>query len=129
MEYILWELIATSYTKDLENIWIHFAGHGGGQKGGDEKDNQDEFFCPVDFVKNGVLTDDQFGHMLKFFNPNTKVVCVFDSCRSGTMGDLPFVYSKQGKKRGVDTEHPSNVIMLSSNKFQWKQCKHGVNDK
>ena len=118
MEYVLWELIATSYTKDLANVWIHFAGHGGGQRdqknGGDEKDGQDEYICPVDYVKNGVLTDDQFGHMLKFFNPNTKVVCVFDSCRSGTMGDLPFVYMTQGKKMGVDTSHPSNVIMLSA---------------
>jgi hypothetical protein len=118
MESVLWELIATSYTKNLEKVWIHFSGHGGGQKdqrnGGDEQDGQDEFICPVDYLENGVITDDQFGHMLKLFNPNTKVVCVFDSCNSVTMGDLPFVYTKTGRTVEVNTQHPSNVIMLSA---------------
>jgi hypothetical protein len=116
IESVLWELIATSYMKNLENVWIHFSGHGGGVKdelNGDEKDGQDEYFCPSDYVENGVFKDDQFGHMLKFFNPQTNIVCVFDSCNSGTMGDLPFTYTRSGMKVQDGEQHMSNVIMLS----------------
>ena len=109
----LWELVVQSHQKSLKNVWIHFSGHGTGvtDQNGDETDGQDEAICPVDHLTNGVITDDTIKSMIRYFNKDTQVVCVFDCCHSGTMGDLK--YRMDGVMANTKSECWANVVMLS----------------
>jgi hypothetical protein len=96
-------LASRSWKESLEVAWIHFSGHGCSVRDltGDEKDGMDECIIPSDFMKSGVVSDDYIRNTLRNFNPKTKVICVFDCCHSGTMGDLKYRY--------IDTKHPPLV--------------------
>lgn len=114
---ILYKLAIESHTKYLDKAFIHFSGHGIGitDKNNDEIDGKDEAICPVDYKKVGVITDDLIKKILKYFNPKTKVTCVFDCCHSGTIGDLKYRYITPHE---IQDENPqskcnSNIIMLS----------------
>lgn len=114
---ILWQLVQQSHTENLDRVWIHYSGHGIGitDTSGDEKDGMDEAICPTDYLKVGVITDDTIKSLLKKFNPRTKVVCIFDCCHSGTMGDLRYKLTPD-VKTVIDNETgrcPSKVVMIS----------------
>jgi len=115
---ILWGLVVQSHRDGLERVWIHFSGHGTGitDRSGDEQDGQDEAICPVDYATRGVITDDMIKNMIRYFNKETSVVCVFDCCHSGTMGDLKYRMSETGDVTANDLEDTqcwANVTMLS----------------
>lgn len=88
----LFELAAESIKKNLEFVWIHFSGHGSytADKSGDELDRRDEALVPTDFQQSGLISDDYLQSIFRCFNPKTRVVCVFDCCHSGTIGDIKF---------------------------------------
>ena len=76
-----------------EYVWVHYSGHGTSVRdtSGDEGDGRDECLVPVDFQTAGFLVDDDLvGILGRFQRPTTKVVCVMDSCHSGTVCDLKY---------------------------------------
>lgn len=85
-------LARETYSQKLTRVWIHFSGHGTRVPdfNRDELDGADECIVPSDFRVRGVVTDDTINAIFKQFSPNTKVVCVFDCCHSGTICDLRF---------------------------------------
>ena len=88
----LYTLAIKSHYKSIDLVYLHFSGHGASllDRSGDERDGKDEVFVPSDYDTRGVIYDDTFRYLFKRFHPDTKVVCVFDCCHSGTMGDLPY---------------------------------------
>jgi len=111
-------LASRSWKDSLEVAWIHFSGHGCSTRDltGDEKDGLDECIVPSDFKKNGVVSDDYIRNVLRNFNPKTKVICIFDCCHSGTIGDLKYRYLKS--HTNVQLEHTneacsSPVLLIS----------------
>ncbi|ORX49150.1 peptidase C14 [Hesseltinella vesiculosa] len=79
------------------------SGHGGqvADTAGDEVSGFDDTIYPVDFERyegeTGQITDDQLHDLL--VNPLPKgcrLTALFDSCHSGTVLDLPYVYSTKG---------------------------------
>lgn len=95
------ELATASYRENLDFAWIHYSGHGCFviDKSGDERDQRDECLVPSDFERSGFILDDTIGDILGSFNPNTRVVCVFDCCHSGTIGDVK--YSWEGPQNAI----------------------------
>lgn len=93
----LYELAIASHKDDLDLVWIHYSGHGSHVRdtSGDEKDGQDECLVPSDFRTAGLLKDDYLNSLFAQFNPKTRVICVFDCCHSGTIGDVK--YSWEGE--------------------------------
>lgn len=87
-----------SHSENLERVWLHFSCHGTQIRdiSGDEDDGKDECICPLDFTSSGVISDDIIHKLLTSFNPKTNVVCVFDCCHSGTIGDLPYMLTNEG---------------------------------
>lgn len=87
-------LAARSWHENLDIAWIHFSGHGCSVRdiSGDERDGLDECIVPSDFNRVGVVPDDYIRNVLRNFNPKTRLVCVFDCCHSGTIGDLKYRY-------------------------------------
>ena len=114
---ILYKLAMESHTRKLKRAFIHFAGHGVGilDRNNDEVDGKDEAICPVDYQRSGVITDDLIKKILKNFNINTKVTCVFDCCHSGTIGDLKYKLTDKNKVVISNTSKAcdSNIVIIS----------------
>ena len=84
---------AVNSNPSCDFVWIHYSGHGASVRdtSGDEADGCDECLVPVDFRTAGFITDDELQTILaRFSRPTTKVVCIMDSCHSGTVCDLKY---------------------------------------
>lgn len=92
----MYELVADSYSQDLEEIFLHYSGHGTQRddETGDEEegDDKDQVLVPWDCSRNGYVTDEKINQILARINPKTRVICLFDCCHSATMADLPYRY-------------------------------------
>jgi metacaspase-1 len=97
----LYEMAVLSYRESLDFVWIHYSGHGSyiADRSGDEKDGKDECLVPSDYKSRGLLSDDCLNSLFKLFNPNTRIVFVFDCCHSGTIGDVK--YSWEGPENAT----------------------------
>ncbi len=98
-------LAAASSVTDF--MWVHFSGHGSWVRdaSGDETDRRDETIV----LHDGVLTDDQFSGVLATFAPTCTVFVVFDSCHSGTMGDMKFAWPHLSAVSAVMSQPRSRV--------------------
>lgn len=82
--------------KPGDSLLFYFSGHGMRQRGfhGDEIDGFDETICPVDFETNGMILDNYINQTLvRPLIQGVALHAIFDSCHSGTVLDLPFVYN------------------------------------
>ncbi|CAG8556227.1 15532_t:CDS:2 [Dentiscutata heterogama] len=97
----------------VANAQPHDSGHGGQQidTDGDEEDGYDETIMPLDFQTRGQIIDDEMHHILVDGLPaGCRLTVVFDSCHSGTVLDLPYVYSTHGKvKKPHIIQHAINA--------------------
>jgi hypothetical protein len=69
----------------------------------------------VDYATAGVIIDDDLNRIFRHFNPITHVVCVFDCCHSGTMGDLRYEYVPDSGLSidAGESKCQSNLLLLS----------------
>nr|KYP60565.1 Metacaspase-3 [Cajanus cajan] len=81
------------------SLVFYFSGHGSQQpehKKGDEVDGLDETICPVDFVGDGVITDNDLNSIIiRPLKKGFKLHAIIDACHSGTTLDLRCVYKKE----------------------------------
>ncbi|KAG1723922.1 peptidase C14, caspase domain-containing protein [Suillus paluster] len=78
-----------------DSLFFHFSGHGSQIRDldGDEVDGYDEVIFPVDFQESGVISDDEIHEiMVKPLVAGSRLTALFDSCHSGTVLDLPYLY-------------------------------------
>ena len=81
-------------------LFFHYSGHGGQAKAtqGDEDDGMNETIIPLDYQQAGQMEDDELHELLVRPLPvGCRLTALFDSCHSGTVLDLPFVYATSGK--------------------------------
>ena len=70
---------------------------------GDEDDGYDEVIYPVDFRVAGHIVDDEMHRiMVKPLQPGVRLTAIFDSCHSGSILDLPYLYHSNGRVKGSD---------------------------
>ncbi|VFQ77517.1 unnamed protein product [Cuscuta campestris] len=78
-----------------DSLVFHYSGHGSQQlnhTAGDEVDGRDETLCPLDFVTQGMIVDDEINAAIVRPLPRgAKLHAVIDACHSGTVLDLPFL--------------------------------------
>ncbi|KAF9996375.1 Ca(2+)-dependent cysteine protease [Modicella reniformis] len=93
--------------KDAEpqdSLFFHYAGHGGRIKDfsyngkaehlGDEADGYDEIIYPCDYLRSGIISDDEmYDLMVKDLPAGVQLTALVDACHSGTMLDLPYIYN------------------------------------
>ena len=110
-----------SQSANLSEIWFHYSGHGSQVKAIDksEIDNLDEVIVPVDYQKNGFITDNEIYNIIK--NSKCKTILIFDSCHSGSMCDLQwsFLYKNGSILKSLNT----NKIISNPNIFCFSGCK------
>ncbi|OTB07654.1 hypothetical protein M426DRAFT_317960 [Hypoxylon sp. CI-4A] len=90
-------LVANARPNDA--LFLHYSGHGGQTKDedGDEEDGYDEVIYPVDYETAGHIVDDQLHHVvIKPLQAGVRLTAIFDSCHSGSVLDLPYIYSTKG---------------------------------
>lgn len=75
---------------------FHYSGHGSQVEDldGDEVDGNDECIMPVDYKTKGVILDDEINDTIVRPLPRGATLhATFDSCHSGTILDLPYVFN------------------------------------
>eukprot|EP01103_Thecamoeba_quadrilineata_P003924 TRINITY_DN13659_c0_g1_i1.p1 TRINITY_DN13659_c0_g1~~TRINITY_DN13659_c0_g1_i1.p1 ORF type:complete len:357 (-),score=64.43 TRINITY_DN13659_c0_g1_i1:80-1150(-) len=99
-----------------DSLFVHYSGHGGQQadEDGDEADGYDETILPLDFEKSGMITDDELHELIvRPLKKGVQMTCIFDSCHSGSVLDLPFMYKSSGQyhDNGWDKQLLTRTIM------------------
>lgn len=110
------KLLINSNKNDL--LYFYFSGHGSWtyDNNNEETDGRDEMIVSLDML--GVLDDEIKTVIDDNMKDNVTLVCLFDSCHSGTMCDLKFNYLDSNNYDKY-TENPNaneckgNVIMIS----------------
>ncbi|CAE7841680.1 casA, partial [Symbiodinium microadriaticum] len=95
----------TANTSPGDALFFSYSGHGSQQEDphGIEEDGMNETILPVDFRRNGMITDDEISERLVQTLPDgVRLTAVMDSCHSGTGLDLP--YSWNAKKNMFEEE-------------------------
>lgn len=99
------------------HFWLHYSGHGGQQRDrdGDEKDGLDETLVPVDYNKNGMITDDWLLKHIVTPLGRTHFFALIDACHSESMLDLRFKIDPRSRRRVVNRKAPKtgNAMLLS----------------
>ncbi|ESW20400.1 hypothetical protein PHAVU_006G205900 [Phaseolus vulgaris] len=80
------------------SLVFYFSGHGLQQpeeQKGDESDGLDETICPVDFLREGMITDNEINSIIvKPLKKGVKLHAIIDACHSGTTLDLGYMWKK-----------------------------------
>ncbi|KAJ3532748.1 hypothetical protein NM688_g7380 [Phlebia brevispora] len=100
-----------------DSLFFHYSGHGGQTKDldGDEADGFDEVIYPVDFKQAGHIVDDVMHDiMVKPLPPGCRLTAIFDSCHSGSVLDLPYIYSTEGKIKEPNLAAEAGQGLLSA---------------
>ncbi|OCH91748.1 hypothetical protein OBBRIDRAFT_791973 [Obba rivulosa] len=93
-----------------DSLFFHYSGHGGQTKDldGDEIDGYDEVIFPVDYKQSRHIVDDEMHRLMVDPLPvGCRLTAVFDSCHSGSVLDLPYLYHSDGRVKGsqVTADH------------------------
>lgn len=112
-----------------DSLVFHYSGHGGQTPDldGDEVDGYDEVIYPLDFEKRGHIVDDEMHTiMVKPLPTGCRLTGIFDCCHSGTVLDLPYIYSSHGRLKGSQVS-PKAVASktTSADVISWSGCKDG----
>lgn len=94
---------------------VHYSGHGGYLKddNGDEPDRRDETLVPLDYNTAGQIRDDDLFKSLVVQVPKgVLLMCLMDSCYSGTVLDLPYKFIADGKQRNMALDATFNMTHL-----------------
>ncbi|XP_047155662.1 metacaspase-3-like isoform X2 [Vigna umbellata] len=85
--------------KSEGSLVFYFSGHGlqqPEQQKGDETDGLDETICPVDFLREGMITDNEINSIIvRPLKEGVKLHAIIDACHSGTTLDLVYTWKKE----------------------------------
>ena len=102
-----------------ENIWFSFSGHGWHSKNTDkfdtEVDGEDECLVMSKYSNNDMyLYDDTIFQIIQEnLQDHQKMFCIIDTCHSGTMVDLEYIYNKTNLKINNNKNIKGKVISFS----------------
>lgn len=107
---------------NIEELWIHYSGHGSQMRdmNSDEVDKLDEILIPIDYQSKGVITDDDLLSILKTIK--CRIILLFDSCHSGTVCDLPWLFEYKSSNSYLRTQ-PNKTVLSNPNIFMFSGCK------
>jgi hypothetical protein len=106
----------------LDEIWIHYSGHGSQitDKTFSEQDGLDEILVPVDYQTAGFIKDNELLEIIKTFP--CKTLLLFDACHSGTMCDLQWSFQYVNPKTWTKIKN-NNIVINNPNIYMISGCK------
>ena len=81
-----------------DSLVFYFSGHGVRQPDfkNDEIDGFDETICPVDFMQEGMIFDNDINvTIVRPLKPGVTLHAIVDACHSGTILDLEYIYDQK----------------------------------
>ncbi|KAF9663421.1 hypothetical protein SADUNF_Sadunf17G0048300 [Salix dunnii] len=81
-----------------DSLVFSFSGHGLRKPDfeGDERDGFDEYICPVDFLTEGMISDNEINSLIVWpLKKDVILHAIVDACHSGTVLDLEHVYNRE----------------------------------
>ncbi|KAJ6683605.1 hypothetical protein OIU85_007309 [Salix viminalis] len=81
-----------------DSLVFYFSGHGIRKLDfeGDERDGFDENICPVDFLTEGMISDNEINSLIVWpLKKDVTLHAIVDACHSGTVLDLEHVYNRE----------------------------------
>ncbi|KAG8473440.1 hypothetical protein CXB51_035614 [Gossypium anomalum] len=99
-----------------DSLVFYYSGHGLRQPDfeGDEIDGFDETICPVDFLKEGMIVDnDIYATIVQPLTEGVRLHAIVDACHSGTILDLEHYYDNN-EQRWKDNKPPSGARKQTS---------------
>lgn len=110
-----------------DSLFLHYSGHGAQvpDKDGDEVDGYDEVIFPVDYKSSGYILDDELNKIIVTNLPEgCRLTAVFDSCHSGSILDLPYLYHSNGRVKGSQvTPSHRKEKGTRADVISWSGCK------
>ncbi|OBZ78001.1 Metacaspase-1 [Grifola frondosa] len=110
-----------------DSLFFHYSGHGGQVKDrdGDEVDGYDEIIFPLDHQRSGYIMDDLMHTILvKSLPAGCRLTALFDSCHSGSVLDLPYLYHSDGRVKGSQvTPQFFQAKSTPADVISWSGCK------
>lgn len=104
-----------------DSFFFHYSGHGGrvADLDGDEDDGYDETIYPLDFESfegqsGQIIDDDMHEIMVRPLPKGCRLTAIFDSCHSGTVLDLPYIYSTKGQIKDNNVFKHAGMGFLSA---------------
>ncbi|XVF67227.1 hypothetical protein PTKIN_Ptkin10aG0103400 [Pterospermum kingtungense] len=112
-----------------DSLVFYYSGHGLRQPdfNNDERDGFDETICPVDFLKEGMILDnDIYATIVKPLPEGVTLHAIVDASHSGTILDLEHVYDRKTGKWN-DNRSPSGARKQTSGgkAYSISACKDG----
>ncbi|PPQ81149.1 hypothetical protein CVT25_015201 [Psilocybe cyanescens] len=82
---------------------------------------------PLDFKTKGHIVDDEMHEiMVKPLPPGCRLTGLFDACHSGTVLDLPYIYSSHGRLKGSHVSSRARAKKATpADVISWSGCKDG----
>ncbi|KAL5596919.1 hypothetical protein BROUX41_006405 [Berkeleyomyces rouxiae] len=110
-------------------LFFHYSGHGGqaADTDGDEEDGHDETIYPVDFQSAGHLVDDEIHqYLVTPLKAGVRLTAIVDACHSGSVLDLPYIYSTKGVIKEPNLAKEAGEGLLSAFKAYSRNDMSGV---
>ncbi|PBK58293.1 hypothetical protein ARMSODRAFT_1010211 [Armillaria solidipes] len=123
-----------------DSLFIHYSGHGSQivDTDGDEVDGKDEGFpiesfypmnnllkvhtlAVIECIGPSSISDDEIREILKSLPSDCRLTALFDSCHSGTVLDLSYVYDCRGQRERAVT--PLVLDSISADVICWSGAK------
>lgn len=114
-------------SENLEEIWLHYSGHGSQIQITDskisikERDGLNEILIPVDYETEGCIFDYELLSIIQTIK--CRAILIFDCCHSGTICDIPWVFEVDTYGNINKTNVNNNLIFDNSNVFVLSACK------
>jgi len=109
---------------NLEEIWLHYSGHGSqiqNQYFNLQNLEKEQVIIPIDYLKNGCIVDDELFGIIK--NIKCKAHLMFDCCHSGTVCDLPWKTEYNIETDTINTIKINDSTIDNPNIYMISGCK------
>ena len=114
IRHALIRLIKYSREHHKSKIILYYSGHGTSvnDNNRDEKDGRDEVIIASDGVG---IRDDHIRNMVSYVCPCSDMLCIMDSCNSGTIMDLQYKYNSVKKNYDICNKFKitPNILAIS----------------
>lgn len=109
-------LVNKATNEGFNELWISYSGHGSyvTDTNSDETDGRDEVICPVDYKSAGMISDDYIYDNFVCKLPDTcTLFSLMDCCHSGTVYDLPYLYTTSLVTNNTKNSHVAKICSIS----------------
>lgn len=109
-------LVNKAVNEGFTELWLSYSGHGSyvTDTAGDETDGRDEVLCPSDYSTAGFIVDDYiYSNLVCKLPSNSVLFSLMDCCHSGSVYDLPHLYTTSLIVNNTNNKHVAKVVSIS----------------